>query len=181
MSGSILGNKVVVIGANGSGKTTFAGKLSRALGIPHVELDSVYWQPDWGELPRDEFRKSVDEITSKDQWIIDGNYARNQDITLLRADTVIWLDYPFLKVIYNVAKRSVTRVVNKKPLWHNNTESFGRMFSKESIILFAIRTYNRKRKRYKKLIQDEEYKNRNWVIIKSRKDEKELMEKINEH
>lgn len=173
-----LGNKIVVVGANGSGKTTFAKKLSGEIGIPHYELDSVYWQPDWGELTLSEFRKRVDEITRKEQWIIDGNYTRNQDLTILRADSVIWLDYPFFKTIFNVVKRSLSRSITKKPLWHNNKESFRRIFSKDSIIIFAVRTYNRKRARYKMLMLTEGFRNKNWVILRNKIDESDFFDAL---
>ena len=33
-----------------------ARRLSTRLGLPHVELDSIYHQPGWAPLPADEFR-----------------------------------------------------------------------------------------------------------------------------
>src|SRR5688572_8188777 len=96
----IAGKKILVIGPNGSGKTTFGKKLSAKLNIPFYELDFYSWQPDWVETDYDEFRKITEELTAKDEWIIDGNYARNQDITIPRADTIIWLDASLAKSLY---------------------------------------------------------------------------------
>jgi adenylate kinase family enzyme len=42
--------RIVVVGASGSGKTTMAKALSRALGLPHVELDAINWQPGWRDI-----------------------------------------------------------------------------------------------------------------------------------
>lgn len=166
-----LGKRIVVVGANGSGKTTFAKKLSGNLNITHYELDNIFWKPDWQESENGEFRAKVEKVISADSWIIDGNYARNQDLTLFRAETVIWLDYPLYKIIYRVTKRSLIRSFTKEPLWHNNTESYRKMFSKDSIILFAIQSYPGKSKRYNKLINSKEYVNVNWIRIKNKIDE----------
>ena len=36
-------NKIYIVGNVGSGKTTFANKLSKALNIKNYELDSLVW------------------------------------------------------------------------------------------------------------------------------------------
>lgn len=175
---TISGRKILVIGPNGSGKTTFAKKLSQKINIPYYELDNIYWKPNWGESSNDEFRTNVDNVTSNIEWIVDGNYARNQDLTLARADTIIWLDYPFIKIIYRVLKRTIVRSITKEPLWHNNKESLSRMFSKDSIILFAIRSYKRKSRRYGKLMNSEEAGEINWVRISNKREESEFWNQL---
>lgn len=111
-----LGRKILVVGANGSGKTTFADKLSRKLNKTHYELDNIYWKPDWQETDRAVFRAEIEKITLLDSWIIDGNYSRIQDLTIGRADTIIWLDVPYLTVLFRVTKRSLNRIFTQKPL-----------------------------------------------------------------
>lgn len=39
--------KIVIIGGNGSGKTTFAGQLSKKLDIPLISIDKIYWSDNW--------------------------------------------------------------------------------------------------------------------------------------
>lgn len=39
--------RISVVGNSGSGKTTVARAIAEALGVPHLELDSVFHQPDW--------------------------------------------------------------------------------------------------------------------------------------
>jgi adenylate kinase family enzyme len=39
--------RINVIGTTGSGKTTFSKELSTALGIPYVQLDELFWKPNW--------------------------------------------------------------------------------------------------------------------------------------
>lgn len=174
-----LGKKILIVGANGSGKTTFANKLSLKLNIKHYELDSIFWKPDWQESENAEFRAKVDEVTQKDRWIIDGNYSRNQDLTIGRADSIIWLDVPYSKMLYRVTKRSLYRIVTQKPLWHNNKESIGSLFSKKSIVLFASRTYGSKNAKYNRLIHGSEYPGKQWIRMKSNRDERKFWREIN--
>jgi ABC-type dipeptide/oligopeptide/nickel transport system ATPase component len=56
--------RISVVGNSGSGKTTVAKALAARLGVPHVELDAIFHQPNWTPLPADEFRRRVaDAIT----------------------------------------------------------------------------------------------------------------------
>ena len=47
---SLRGSRIAVIGNSGSGKSTLARTLSARLGIPHIELDALNWQPGWRGL-----------------------------------------------------------------------------------------------------------------------------------
>ncbi|MDE5985058.1 MAG: topology modulation protein, partial [Eubacterium sp.] len=35
--------RIIIIGGNGSGKTTFARQLSKQLDIPLIFIDKIYW------------------------------------------------------------------------------------------------------------------------------------------
>jgi adenylate kinase family enzyme len=67
--------RISVVGNSGSGKTTIARAIAEALGVPHLELDGVFHQPDWQPLDTDEFRRVVSEFTAADSWVVDGNYS----------------------------------------------------------------------------------------------------------
>ena len=47
--------RILIIGSNGAGKTTFSYKLSEKLNLPLVHIDSLYWRDNWQVTPQDEF------------------------------------------------------------------------------------------------------------------------------
>lgn len=172
-----LGKKILIVGPNGSGKTTLGRKLAEKTGLPFYELDLYSWQPNWVETDYDEFRKITDELTSQAEWIIDGNYARNQDITIPRADTIIWLDVTYYISLYRTLKRSLNRAVTRKPLWHNNIETFGRLFGKDSVMKYAYYGHGRKKRKYTNYM-NEKFKDKNWVRLRNNGDVKRFLDSI---
>jgi adenylate kinase family enzyme len=150
--------RVVVIGTSGSGKTTLARRLAARLDIPHVELDAIYWGPDWSPAPREVFRECVAQALVGDAWTIDGNYSVVRDIVWGRADTVVWLDHPLPVVMGRVTWRTIRRTVKREELWNGNREQLrNAFFSRESIIWWAFSTYRRRRKEYPILFSQPEY------------------------
>jgi adenylate kinase family enzyme len=48
--------RVVVIGNSGGGKSTLARRVAAQLDCPHVEVDSLLWQPGWRLTPVETWR-----------------------------------------------------------------------------------------------------------------------------
>ncbi len=116
-------NRVVVLGATGSGKSTFARALSTRLGIDHIEADDLFWNPGWVETDLDAFRTKVSEATSADRWVFAGNYfSRIIDVVWPRADAVVWLDLPLPLALYRSVVRTIKRGVTKEHVCNGNTE-----------------------------------------------------------
>src|SRR5689334_5774453 len=86
--------RIAVTGTSGSGKTTFARRLGERLGLPHIELDALFWRPGWVESDTESFRTRVAEAIAGEGWVVDGNYSPVRDLYLARVDTVVWLDLP---------------------------------------------------------------------------------------
>ena len=96
-SGTRFGGKmkrVIVIGCPGSGKSSFARALHERTGLPLYHLDLMYWNADKTTVGRDVFLERLSEVLSRDEWIIDGNYASSLELRLAACDTVFFLDYP---------------------------------------------------------------------------------------
>ena len=66
--------RVLVLGSSGSGKSTFARRLSQATGIPMVSIDAIYWQPGWRPSAPDFFETAMTLAANQSSWIMDGNY-----------------------------------------------------------------------------------------------------------
>ncbi|MCB9036271.1 MAG: hypothetical protein H6557_06570 [Lewinellaceae bacterium] len=47
-----------------------------------LHLDQHYWKPDWEETDPEEWRATVQKLTDKPTWIIDGNYGGTIDIRI---------------------------------------------------------------------------------------------------
>jgi adenylate kinase family enzyme len=62
--------RISVVGNTGSGKTRVAKAFAADLGLPHLELDSVFHQPDWQPLDTGAFRHIVSEFTAADGWVV---------------------------------------------------------------------------------------------------------------
>lgn len=97
--------KIIIIGSGGAGKSTFARELGAILGLEVIHLDAFYWHPGWVETSKTEWQCIVQQLTQRENWIIDGNYSGTLEIRLAAADTVIFLDFPRLLCIWRVVKR----------------------------------------------------------------------------
>ena len=147
--------RVVVIGSSGVGKTTLAGALAARLGVPHVELDSIFWGPNWtalgGSLEGDAtFRARIVEATAGDAWVVDGNYSSvAAGVLWPRADTMVWLDYPLPLVLLRLLRRSLRRAITRELLWGTNRETLRELFfAKDSLLYYLLRTHRARRRRF---------------------------------
>ena len=149
--------RVSVVGTSGAGKSTFAAALAGVLGVPWLELDSVYHQADWTPLPAEEFRLRVAAVASGPGWVIDGNYSAVRDLVWARADTVVWLDLPKRTVMRRVIWRTLRRAVGRVELWNGNRERWRNFFTwddQESVIAWAWHTHDSRRERYATALAD---------------------------
>ncbi|MCO5193865.1 MAG: ATP/GTP-binding protein [Anaerolineae bacterium] len=141
--------RINVIGTTGSGKTTLARHLADCLGYRHIELDAINWQPNWTELPYTAFREAVAEAVSAEEWVLDGNYSRVRDLVWARTDTVVWLNYSLPVMMSRLWRRTWKRTIGGEVLWAGNRESVTKqLFTRDSILLWQLQTYKRRRREY---------------------------------
>jgi len=160
--------RVVIIGTSCSGKTTFARALSEKSRVSHVELDAMYWKPNWTPAPQEEFRALALEAAASEVWVADGNYKAVRDILWGRATTVIWLNYPFSVVARRALSRTVRRVFFRQAMWSGNRETFRRSFlSRESILWWVLTSYRRRRREYPQLFQEPQYRHLEIIVFSS--------------
>jgi adenylate kinase family enzyme len=161
-------NRIAVVGATGSGKTIFAGKIAQRLGIPHIETDAMYWGPGWSPVPLEDFRNRMDIVTHGERWVIDGNYSKVRDLVWGRADTLVWLDYNFILVFWRLLRRSIPRIFFRQVLWNGNHETFKGMFlSRDSLFVWVFQSYPHQKRVYPVLIKEPRFSHLAFVRLKS--------------
>ena len=175
-------NRINVVGTSGSGKSTFSRQLSALLKYPYLEMDSMFWKPNWTESSDKEFFEVLETALCAEKWVLDGNYTRTAPIKLAKLDTVIWIDYSFPRTIYQAFKRAFIRSLTKQELWKNtgNVESFKKsFFSKDSVLLWTLKTFKVNRARYSNMFNDPQYKHINFIRITSPKMAKAFLRDVN--
>lgn len=159
--------RIVVVGQSCAGKTAFSRRLARSLGYPCVELDELFWGADWTPKPDGEFRRLVEAAASAPLWVADGNYGRVRDILWPRATTIVWLNYGFPRVMLRALRRTLGRIITQDELWHGNRETVARQFfSRESILLWVVSTFRRRRRDFEALRASSKYPHLSWVELR---------------
>lgn len=90
----MIGNKILIIGCSGAGKSYFARQLNELSNIPLYYLDCIFWKENWTHITRDELLEETKKIMEKPSWIIDGNYLKTLEERFKEADTIFFLDLP---------------------------------------------------------------------------------------
>lgn len=141
--------RINVIGTSCSGKSTLARAIARRRSLPYVELDALFWGPDWTPVPDRTFRRLVEEAAAGGRWVIDGSYSTIRPVTWSRADTVIWLDYPMPIVLGRWLRRTVTRIRTREEFWPGtgNRESVRNALRPDGLLPWILRTHRSRRRR----------------------------------
>lgn len=150
--------RVAVVGSSCSGKTTFARCLSQRLCVSHIELDALYWGPNWTPRPPLEFRGRVEAAVAAPAWVSDGNYSLVRDLVWCRAGVLIWLNYPFSLVFPRAVRRTLRRIRSREEIYGGNRESLRSILDPEWIPWWVVRTFWKRRREYPVLFGRVEYR-----------------------
>ena len=178
--------RVSVIGTSGSGKTTLARSLAIGLEIPHLELDSVFHQPGWVQLPDPEFRERIADFIRGDRWVVDGNYTSHgvSDLVWPRADTIIWLDLPRPTVMRQVTARTIGRAVRRAELWNGNREPFRNFFDprpEQNIVLWAWTRHTANRRKFEDIARGGSWSHATVHRLRSRNEVDRFLDQLQGH
>jgi len=140
----------------------FAAALARRLGVPHVELDALNWGPNWTMVPPEVFQERIARAILSDGWVVDGNYGGRgaRDLVWVRADTVVWLDFPLHIIFARLFRRAVRRIRSGEELWPGtgNRETYRNQFlSRDTLFWWALKTYRRRKREFPAILARPEY------------------------
>lgn len=107
--------RVMIIGQPGSGKSTLARKLGELTGLPVMHIDQIHWKSGWIERSDKEKAKLIANVHAQKKWIFEGGHSRSYPERIARADTCIWLDFPFGVRLWRVFNRIVSYYGTDRP------------------------------------------------------------------
>ena len=88
-----VGDRIIVLGCAGSGKSTFSRELQRLTGLPLIHLDNIWWRADRTHISREEFDSRLQAVLQGEKWIVDGDYSRTYEARFGACDAVVFLDF----------------------------------------------------------------------------------------
>lgn len=137
--------KILVIGASGAGKSTLAKRLSEMMDLPFFPSDGFYWESGWRVASPERVRQQVGEVVLRDAWILDGNFDDEHEFVWKQADCIVWLDYPLMTILKQVAARNLRWTVTRQLIWSGNRMTLRRVISG---IRHTVKTYSVKKENY---------------------------------
>ena len=183
MSEVQIGRRVIVLGGSGSGKSTLGERLAGLLDVPFVELDALFWKPNWTESEDEEFREKLRAATSGDQWVVAGGYRRvSQDVTWPRAETAIVLDLPLHLALRRIFVRTWRRWRTREHIWGTNYERFWSQFKlwdkNDSLFTFTVLNHRRRRRMWTEYMASPEWAHIDWVRLRSPREVERFIEAV---
>jgi adenylate kinase family enzyme len=169
-AGAIGMRRVSVVGTSGAGKTTFAAGLAARLGVPHVELDALHWEAGWVEAAPDVFRERVERAVADEGWVIDGGYRVVRPLVWGAADIVVFLDLPLQTLLLRILARTVRRSRTRALLWGTNRESARRLLTRDSLLLWLVKTYRTRQRETAEDLRRPEYRHLTVHVFRSARD-----------
>ena len=172
--------RINVVGTSGSGKSTFAKSLAEILAIPYFEMDAIVWEPDWTFPEDNELFSKLSAALEGESWVLDGNYTRTLPIKWEDVDTVIWLDFNFPRTLIQATIRAFARVFAKEELWPGtgNRETLRKLFSRQSILLWTIKTHGRNRKKFTGYMGSPDFSHIKFIRLRSPQEAENYLNKI---
>jgi adenylate kinase family enzyme len=156
--------KIFITGGPGTGKTTLAKKLSELIKIKYYRADRLAYSRDFQKKYSDkEKTKKLKELVKKKKWIIEGVYMDWMKEAYKSADLIIIIDLPKRIILPRAYKRS--KKLMKETDKHTHKD-----------MIYLLKKANKYRKQnHKKFIDLIELKNKDYIILKNKRQIKNIL------
>ena len=86
--------RLLIFGNSGSGKSTHAQALAAAHALPHLDLDTIVWEPGRIAVPREAatLRAELEAFTAGDRWVVEGCYGELIEAASSRCTELVFLN-----------------------------------------------------------------------------------------
>ncbi|MEO1235120.1 MAG: hypothetical protein AAFZ18_40155 [Myxococcota bacterium] len=115
-----------------------------------LQLDAVRHAGGWDSIDDEELARKVRDWLDAhpDGWVCDGNYSAVREQVVARAEGLVFLDLPLRITLPRLVVRSFDRSWSGRPVYGPGSarESFRMLFGSQSILLYALTTFHRKRR-----------------------------------
>ena len=150
-------HRLAIIGVTSSGKSTLAKRLAGDFALEFIDLDALHWEPNWHEAGDEVFRGRVEAATRPERWVVAGNYQAVRDIVWPRAEAVVWIDYSFPRVFWQLTVRTLRRAMTREELSNGNRERLWwhfKLWPDESLYRWLFISYWGIKKAYPKYLAE---------------------------
>lgn len=153
--------RIAILGVSGAGKSTLGLTLSKTLHIPHTDLDDLFWQPNWTQLPHLEFLAAASAALPADgEWVVSGVYSKIREVTWERATVIVWLDLPLGVTMRRLVWRTGRRLVGGERCCGGNRERVWGIFPlknmrKENMFVGAVINTRKRRREWPGMFERE--------------------------
>jgi adenylate kinase family enzyme len=162
-----MGKKIAIIGNSGSGKSTFALVLSSKTSIPCYEFDALLST----NKSENEMLSIIENILNGEEWILDGNPAKYQQLVFNSANIIIYFKINRVICLWNAFIRSAKRGFRSR-----RNDKRNNLIGKITTIKWILRYRHSKGKGLLNCIQNEERKN--ICIVRNNKEMIEVLNKV---
>ena len=160
--------RIMIFGGVGTGKSTFARKLSEVLKIKCFSTDSMVYDKNWKKYQGIRRERNLRDAVKRNKWIIEGKYSDSWlDPALKEVDTIILLHYK-KRILFK-------RILKRFNQGRKEKSAYGRIGSLLLLLYWALAYDPSSHLKLSKIVD----KNKgNFIVIDDTRKEKEFLRKL---